>query len=53
MNHASLENRFLMTFRPPDIGDQLEHHRTLSYQDELRELFQAQGIKWDEQYVWD
>ena len=35
------------------IGNQLEHHRTLSYQDELRELFRGQGIEWNEQYVWD
>ena len=35
------------------IDNQLEHHRTISYQDELRELFRAQGIEWDEQYIWD
>ena len=35
------------------IEGQKEHHRTITFQDELRELFQRHGIKYDERYVWD
>lgn len=35
------------------IQNQDEHHRTMSYQDELRELFRKHGIEFDERYVWD
>ena len=35
------------------IVNQVEHHRKISYQDELRELLRTQGIEWDEQYIWD
>ena len=35
------------------ISNQVEHHRTVSFQDEFRNLLQAQGIEWDERYVWD
>lgn len=35
------------------IEHQEEHHRHKSFQDELREFFQRQGIPYDERYVWD
>jgi putative transposase len=35
------------------IRNQLEHHKTLSFQDEVREWLRRYGIKWDERYVWD
>ena len=35
------------------IEGQEEHHRTMSFQDELRELFRRHGIEFDERYVWD
>ncbi len=35
------------------IANQREHHRTVSFQDELRTLFQENGIKFDERYLWD
>jgi putative transposase len=35
------------------IDNQEQHHRTTTYQDELRELLQRHGIPWDERYVWD
>lgn len=35
------------------IQNQAEHHRTMSFQDELRELFRRHGIEFDERYVWD
>jgi Transposase IS200 like. len=35
------------------IDNQEEHHRTESYQDELRRLFRKYGLEWDERYVWD
>ncbi len=34
------------------IGRQLEHHRKMTFQDELRSLFKRHGIEFDEQYVW-
>ena len=35
------------------IRNQQEHHRTVSFQDELRLLFQKHDIEFDERYVWD
>ena len=35
------------------IEDQVEHHRKMNFQDELRALFTLHGIEFDERYVWD
>jgi REP element-mobilizing transposase RayT len=35
------------------IASQEEHHRRLSFQDELRQLLEKHGIEFDERYVWD
>ncbi len=35
------------------IRNQREHHRTMTFQDELRGLFERHGIEFDERYVWD
>ena len=35
------------------IENQAEHHRRMTFQDELRALFQRHGIEFDERYVWD
>jgi REP element-mobilizing transposase RayT len=35
------------------IKNQVEHHRRISFQDELRALFDRHGIEFDERYVWD
>lgn len=35
------------------IDGQEEHHRTTSFQEELRRLFSEHGLEWDERYVWD
>jgi REP element-mobilizing transposase RayT len=35
------------------IAGQEEHHRKVSFQDELRELLQREGIEFEERYVWD
>ena len=35
------------------IAGQEEHHKTMSFQDELRELFRKHNIEWEERYVWD
>ena len=35
------------------IGGQEEHHRKISFQDELRELLRRYQIEFDERYVWD
>jgi len=35
------------------IANQQEHHRHISFQDELRALFKANGIEFDERYLWD
>jgi putative transposase len=32
---------------------QEEHHRRLSFQDELRQILKKHGIAFDERYVWD
>ncbi|MGI9065464.1 MAG: transposase [Pyrinomonadaceae bacterium] len=35
------------------IANQEEHHRKLSFQDEVRALLTKHQIEWDERYVWD
>lgn len=35
------------------IRNQEAHHRTETFQDELRRLFRIYGIAFDERYVWD
>jgi putative transposase len=35
------------------IENQEQHHRTVSFQDEFRELLRRHEIEWDERYVWD
>ena len=35
------------------IERQEDHHRKMSFQDELRALFARHGIEFDERYVWD
>lgn len=35
------------------IQNQEEHHRKLSFQDELRALLSKHGIEFDERYLWD
>ena len=35
------------------IAGQAEHHRKVSFQDELRELLRRYEIEFDERYVWD
>lgn len=35
------------------IKNQEEHHRRMTFQDELRALFQRHGVEFDERYVWD
>lgn len=35
------------------IRSQEEHHRQLSFQDELRQILKKHGIAFDERYVWD
>lgn len=35
------------------IRSQEEHHRTISFQDEFRQLLREHGVEWDEKYVWD
>jgi putative transposase len=35
------------------VGNQREHHRRLSFQDEYREILNRYEIKFDERYVWD
>ncbi|HEX8912263.1 MAG TPA: IS200/IS605 family transposase [Humisphaera sp.] len=35
------------------IENQVEHHRTVSFQDEYRMFLRRHGLEWDEQYVWD
>ena len=34
------------------IRDQANHHRRLSYQEELRALLEKHGVEYDERYVW-
>ena len=35
------------------IENQAQHHNTLTFQDEFRELLRRHGLEWDERYVWD
>ncbi len=35
------------------IARQAEHHRTETFQDELRRLLREHGIEFDERYIWD
>ncbi len=35
------------------IENQMEHHKTISFQDELRTLLRKHGVGFDEQYLWD
>ena len=35
------------------IATQEEHHRQMSFQDELRTLLRKHEMEWDERYVWD
>jgi putative transposase len=35
------------------IANQEEHHRQMSFQDELRAMLERHGMDWDERYVWD
>lgn len=35
------------------IENQEEHHRKMTFQDELRELFRRHEMEFDERYVWD
>jgi hypothetical protein len=35
------------------IETQADHHRRMTFQDELRTLFRRHGIEFDERYVWD
>lgn len=35
------------------IGNQEEHHRTESFQDEFRRLLRKYQVEYDERYVWD
>ena len=35
------------------IEGQVEHHRTVTFQDEYRALLRKHGMEWDERYVWD
>lgn len=35
------------------IANQDEHHRKLSYQDEVRALLTKHQMDWDERYIWD
>ncbi len=35
------------------IANQEQHHRKLSFQDEVRALLTKHEIKWDERYIWE
>lgn len=35
------------------IQNQAEHHRTVSFQDELRQILREEGVEFDERYMWD
>jgi putative transposase len=35
------------------IQQQEQHHRRLTFQDELRQFFKRYGVSYDERYVWD
>lgn len=36
-----------------NIGDQEQHHRKMTFQDEYRSFLKRHGVQFDEQYVWD
>jgi REP element-mobilizing transposase RayT len=35
------------------IANQEEHHRRMTFQDEVRAILQKHGLEWDEKYLWD
>jgi len=35
------------------IGNQKEHHRKATFQEEFRRLLHKYGVPFDERYVWD
>ena len=35
------------------VRDQREHHRTMTFQEELRRFFKKHNVEFDERYVWD
>jgi putative transposase len=35
------------------ITNQLQHHRKMNFQDELRTLLRRYHLEWDERYIWD
>ncbi len=35
------------------IGNQAEHHRKVTFQEEYRQILNKYGIQFDERYVWD
>ena len=35
------------------IENQAEHHKTMTFQEELRKLFKLHQIEFDERYVWE
>jgi len=35
------------------IARQEEHHRTATFQEELRQLFKRHAVEYDERYIWD
>ena len=35
------------------IERQVEHHKQITFQDEVRGLLRKHGLEWDEQYMWD
>ena len=35
------------------VGHQMEHHRSVGFQDELRRFFKKYDVSFEEQYVWD
>jgi REP element-mobilizing transposase RayT len=35
------------------IENQKDHHRRLSYQDEVRKFLKKYSMEWDERYIWD
>jgi hypothetical protein len=35
------------------IENQREHHRKMTFQEELRALLSRHGVEFDERYVWD
>ena len=35
------------------IAGQAEHHRRMTFQDEIREILWRHNLEWDERYVWD